>query len=65
MRNNPNGTTAGLAAAGLLGIYYIYRKWKNNKNKKPDVATIQHAVQLDQKNPNEIPPQERNQPVQA
>lgn len=65
MRNNPNGTTAGLAAAGLLGIYYIYRKWKNNKNKKPDAATIQHAVQLDQKSPNNIPPQERNQPVQA
>lgn len=65
MRNNTNVTTAGLAAAGLLGTYYLYKKWKNNKDKKPDAATIKTAVELDQKNPNEIPPSERNQKVKA
>ena len=65
MRNNANVTTAGLAAAGLLGTYYLYKKWKNNKDKKPDVATIKTAVELDQKDPNQIPPSERNQKVEA
>ena len=65
MRNNANVTTAGLAAAGLLGTYYLYKKWKNNKDKKPDATTIKTAVELDQKDPNQIPPSERNQKVEA
>lgn len=65
MRNNSNVTTAGLAAAGLLGIYYLYRKWKNNKNSKPTVQNLKTAAELDQKDPSQLPPSEKNRPVEA
>lgn len=65
MRNHSDITTGALAGAGLLGIYYLYKKWKNNKNKKVDPQTLRTAVQLDQQDPSKMSPQERNQRVVA
>ena len=65
MRDNPNATTGALAAAGLLGTYYLYRKWKNNKNKKLDQQTLQTAIKDDQIDPSKIPASERNKPAKA
>lgn len=63
MRNNSAWTTGGLAAAGLLGTYYLYKKWKANRNKKLDKQTLEYAAKLDAKDPSKMTAQEKNQKV--
>lgn len=63
MQQNPNATAGTLAAAGLLGTYYLWKKLFGKK-KKPDVRTIATAESLD--NPemyNRMSPGMRNSKV--
>lgn len=52
IQQNPQITAVGLAGAGLLGTYYLFKKF--SKNKKLTPAEMKNAVALDNKNPNEI-----------
>ena len=63
MQQHPNATAGTLAAAGLLGTYYLWKKLFGKK-KKPDVRTIATAESLD--NPemyNRMSPEMRNSRV--
>ena len=52
MQKNPNATAAGLAGAGLLGTYYLFKKFMSKK--KLDKDDLAMAGKIDQTDPKKL-----------
>ena len=52
MQKNPNATAAGLAGAGLLGTYYLFKKFMSKKKLDKDDLTM--ASKIDQTDPKKL-----------
>ena len=54
LRDHGNITTGVAAAAGILGLIYLYKKFIRNPNKKLDRQTALYAQKLNNINPNQL-----------
>ena len=54
LREHGNITTGVAAAAGILGLIYLYKKFIRNPNKKLDRQTALYAQKLNNINPNQL-----------
>ena len=52
MQKNPNATAAGLAGAGLLGTYYLFKKFMSKK--KLDKDDLAMSSKIDQTDPKKL-----------
>ena len=63
LREHGNITTGVAAAAGILGLIYLYRKFIRNPNKKLDRQTALYAQKLNNINPNQLSQSQLNNKI--
>lgn len=62
MTQHKDATVGTLAAAGLFGAWYLWKRIKNGF--KPDKASVEYAQKLNQVKPEDLSQEEANAPAQ-
>ena len=61
MSQHADATVGTLAAAGLFGAWYLWKKIK--KGFKPDKASVEYAERLNKVKPEDLSDEEKAQPI--